>query len=269
MLPRIRKLLLMLTFRLTNKRRLSLLIKLIPCLLLVTYVVNKISPIVSEDERSIGYGYQHDQIVFTRPPQPSISLTPNALRALFNSTNDQQIIFNLDKYDPLIPGDPIIVVQVHDRVEYLKVLIKSLETVKGIDKTLLIFTHDVYNPIINSIVKSIGFCKVMQLFYPFSLQAYPNEFPGTDPKDCPRDIKQQEAIALRCQNAEHPDTYGHYREAVYTQTKHHWFWKMNTIFDKLNVTKDYDGPFIFLEEDHYAAPDMLHMLKSMMDLKLQ
>ena len=30
-----------------------------------------------------------------------------------------------------------------------------------------------------------------------------------------------------CLNAEYPDQYGHYREADYTMTKHHWWWKVN------------------------------------------
>lgn len=29
-----------------------------------------------------------------------------------------------------------------------------------------------------------------------------------------------------CNNADHPDQYGHYREAKFTMTKHHWWWKV-------------------------------------------
>jgi hypothetical protein len=28
----------------------------------------------------------------------------------------------------------------------------------------------------------------VQIFYPFSQQLYPNDFPGLDPDDCPRDL---------------------------------------------------------------------------------
>lgn len=38
---------------------------------------------------------------------------------------------------------------------------------------------------------------------------------------------------------------------------------MNRVMDGLNITKDHDGPFILLEEDHYAAPDFLHVLRLM------
>ena len=34
------------------------------------------------------------------------------------------------------------------------------------------------------------------------------------------------AREMGCQNREYPDKYGHYREAKYSQTKHHWFWKV-------------------------------------------
>ena len=34
------------------------------------------------------------------------------------------------------------------------------------------------------------------------------------------------AVERKCINAQHPDSYGHYREAKYTQTKHHWWWKV-------------------------------------------
>ena len=37
------------------------------------------------------------------------------------------------------------------------------------------------------------------------------------------------AVDRNCINAQHPDSYGHYREAKYTQTKHHWFWKVRDV----------------------------------------
>ena len=90
-------------------------------------------------------------------------------------------------------------------------------------------------------------------------------------------------MAIGCTNAEFPDLYGHYREARYSQTKHHWWWKTNFIFGKVPLLRHYDGtrsqndclytgPFInvlsaaasghvvFLEEDHYIAEDFLHVL---------
>jgi N-acetylglucosaminyltransferase II (MGAT2) len=51
------------------------------------------------------------------------------------------------------------------------------------------------------------------------------------------------AQKLKCINAKHPDIYGHYREAQFTQTKHHWWWKANRVFDQLEVTQNYTGAF--------------------------
>lgn len=71
------------------------------------------------------------------------------------------------------------------------------------------------------------------------------------------------ALNLGCINAKHPDLYGHYREAKFTQTKHHWWWKANRVFDQLSITRNHTGMVLFLEEDHYVAEDFLHVLRLM------
>lgn len=71
------------------------------------------------------------------------------------------------------------------------------------------------------------------------------------------------ALNLGCINAKHPDLYGHYREAKFTQTKHHWWWKANRVFDQLSITRNHTGIVLFLEEDHYVAEDFLHVLRLM------
>ena len=146
---------------------------------------------------------------------------------MIRKRNEEQVVQNSLSFPPsLSPNDPVVVIQVHNRGNYLQGLIHSLSITDGIEKALLIFSHDVYDDNINSIIAGIKFCRVMQIFYPFSLQVYPNSFPGTDPRDCPRDLSVDEAKKKRCLNANFPDAYGHYREATYTQTKHHWFWKV-------------------------------------------
>lgn len=106
---------------------------------------------------------------------------------------------------------------------------------------------------------------MIQIFYPYSIQTHPFEFPGVDPNDCPRDMKKDEALKRQCSNAQSPDLYGHYREASFTQTKHHWFWKANTVFNGLDVTKNHKGYVVFLEEDHYVTEDFLHVLNMLKD----
>uniref|UniRef100_A0AAG5CSH1 Alpha-1,6-mannosyl-glycoprotein 2-beta-N-acetylglucosaminyltransferase n=1 Tax=Anopheles atroparvus TaxID=41427 RepID=A0AAG5CSH1_ANOAO len=177
--------------------------------------------------------------------------------------NEFQTVLNEDIYGPLQNDSVIIVVQVHKRITYLRHLIVSLAQARDISRTLLVFSHDYYDDDINDLVQSIDFCKVMQIFYPFSIQTHPNEFPGADPGDCPRDIKKEQALLRKCNNALHPDLYGHYREAKFTQTKHHWWWKANRVFDQLEVTKYHTGMVVFLEEDHYVAEDFLHILELM------
>lgn len=70
-----------------------------------------------------------------------------------------------------------------------------------------------------------------------------------------------------CVNAKYPDKYGHYREAKYCQTKHHWFWKLSHVFDHLDVTSSFTGPVLFIEEDHYVVEDFIHVLQRMYRLR--
>ncbi|XP_075147725.1 alpha-1,6-mannosyl-glycoprotein 2-beta-N-acetylglucosaminyltransferase isoform X2 [Haematobia irritans] len=177
--------------------------------------------------------------------------------------NDMQLVLNEYTFGPLQNDSVIIVIQVHTRIIYLRHLIVSLAQARDISRVLLIFSHDYYDEDINDLVQSIDFCKVMQIFYPYSIQTHLNEFPGVDPNDCPRDIKKDQAIIRKCNNALYPDLYGHYREAKFTQTKHHWWWKANRVFDQLEVTRYHTGLVLFLEEDHYVAEDFLYLLEMM------
>uniref|UniRef100_A0A2A4JH78 Alpha-1,6-mannosyl-glycoprotein 2-beta-N-acetylglucosaminyltransferase n=1 Tax=Heliothis virescens TaxID=7102 RepID=A0A2A4JH78_HELVI len=182
------------------------------------------------------------------------------IRRAIQRNNDAQIIYNEDIFGPVQNDTVIIAIQVHTRLTYLRHLIVSLAQAKEIDRTLLIFSHDYYDEEINNLVRSIDFTKVMQIFYPYSIQTHPHEFPGMDPNDCPRDTKFEQAVKLECNNAMYPDLHGHYREAKYTQTKHHWWWKANRIFNQLQCTIGHTGYVLFLEEDHYVAEDFLHVL---------
>lgn len=182
------------------------------------------------------------------------------IRRIIERNNEAQIIYNYDLYGPVQNDTIIIVIQVHTRLTYLRHLIVSLAQARDIERTLLVFSHDYYDDDINSLVRSIDFTKVMQIFYPYSIQTHPHEFPGVDPNDCPRDAKIDRAKSMKCNNALHPDVHGHYREAKYTQTKHHWWWKANRIFNQLDCTSSHNGMVVFLEEDHYVAEDFIHML---------
>ncbi|CAF2998036.1 unnamed protein product [Rotaria sp. Silwood2] len=101
--------------------------------------------------------------------------------------NHEQFMYNKDLFSSKTTRY-ILLVQVHTRIVYLKKFIEMLQAVQTINQTLLIFSHDFIDPEINMLVTNITFVPVIQIFYPFSQQLYPDEFPGLDPNDCPRDI---------------------------------------------------------------------------------
>lgn len=188
-------------------------------------------------------------------------LNISAILAQMEIINEDQRIRNEDLFGPVTNSTLVIVIQVHNRLQYLRHLIVSLSQAKEIDKCLLIFSHDFWEESINQLISSIDFAKTLQIFYPHSIQTHPNQFPGETPNDCPRNAKKDQAQRLKCTNANWPDLYGHYREAKFTQTKHHWWWKANRVFNKLRATRHYNGMVLFLEEDHYVAEDFVTALR--------
>lgn len=193
--------------------------------------------------------------------------TANDLKFTIDDLNSRQIMYNIDEYPNLPDSYPVIVVQVHKRVEYFKELLDSLQRTRGIENALLVISHDYYTDAMNALIRMIKFCRVIQIFFPFSQQLYPDTFPGPSKDDCPRDANKEQAVEMGCINAEHPDKYGHYREAHITMTKHHWWWKINVVFDKLLATKDHHGPVMFIEEDHYVVPSFYEALMKLHEFK--
>ncbi|ESO93148.1 hypothetical protein LOTGIDRAFT_119931 [Lottia gigantea] len=182
--------------------------------------------------------------------------------------NKLQHIHNLPKFGlKLDASSTVIVVQVHDRVEYLKILLNSLRKMRNIENCLLIVSHDVYSKELNDVVEMVDFCPVMQIFFPNSQQIFSDVFPGTDPKDCKRDMKKADAVKANCLNALHPDKYGHYREPKYCQAKHHWIWKLNYVFEKITVLEGYQGMVLLLEEDYYVSEDVLSVLSMLQNIQ--
>lgn len=150
------------------------------------------------------------------------------------------------RYGPVRSDTNMVVVQVHRDLERLQFLIMSLEQVRNIQSVLLVFSHSYYNDVINKLVSSIKFCRFMQIFYPYSVQLYPNKFPGVDPDDCLHNNNK-----VGCSN----------RDGRLTEHKHHWWWKAFFIFNELDWSANYKGTVIFLEENNYVLPDLLYMLR--------
>ncbi|KAM3726309.1 Alpha-1,6-mannosyl-glycoprotein 2-beta-N-acetylglucosaminyltransferase [Dirofilaria immitis] len=216
--------------------------------------------ISEQDDRELELGW-----MFRTTP---LSLSKEEIVHSIEFLNANYEILNTDKHGPLQNVEIVLVVQVHNRIEYLKELISTLRDTRYIETTLLIFSHDYSSAAINRLIKGINFCLVMQIFYPYNIQLFPDVFPGQDPSDCPEKATEQEAALLKCNNWKNPDKYGHFRVAQLTQIKHHWWWKMNYVFD--GILKQYvltKAWVILLEEDHYVSPDFLHVMRLIVDNK--
>lgn len=85
---------------------------------------------------------------------------PEQLRDVVKSLNAEQLIYNRDKLTALKGDYVVIVVQVHKRVEYFKELLDSLQRAKGIEKALLVISHDYYTDEMNALIRMIKFCPV-------------------------------------------------------------------------------------------------------------
>lgn len=87
------------------------------------------------------------------------------IKSEIDKINREQFIHNLHKFGLKLRTDSVVmVVQVHDRAQYLQMLVDSLRKVKKIEETLVIFSHDVYSEALNKIVQSIDFCPVSIVF---------------------------------------------------------------------------------------------------------
>ncbi|PIN16690.1 N-acetylglucosaminyltransferase [Handroanthus impetiginosus] len=169
---------------------------------------------------------------------------------------------NLDLYPKLAKDHIVIVLYVHNRPQYLQIVVNSLSQVAGISETLLIVSHDGYFEEMNKIVKSIKFCQVKQIFAPYSPHIFANGFPGVSPFDCKGkdDPDKMKCIGTR-------DQYGTHRSPKIVSLKHHWWWMMNTVWDGLKETRWHHGHILFIEEDHFIYPNAYRNLQLLTELK--
>ena len=86
----------------------------------------------------------------------SLQLLHQHLRTL----NHKQRVLNADKFPPLSNDGLVLIVQVHKRENYLKQLFESLKKAEGIENVLLVISHDYYYDDMNTVVKSVDFCRV-------------------------------------------------------------------------------------------------------------
>lgn len=169
---------------------------------------------------------------------------------------------NLDLYPSLAKDHIIIVLYVHNRSQYLQVVVDSLSKVDGISETLLIVSHDGYFEDMNKIIDGIRFCQVKQIYAPYSPHLFSDSFPGVSPADCK---DKADAKGKHCLG--NPDQYGNYRSPKIVSLKHHWWWMMNMVWDGLNETRKHSGHILFIEEDHFIFPNAYRNLQTLTLLK--
>jgi alpha-1,6-mannosyl-glycoprotein beta-1,2-N-acetylglucosaminyltransferase len=213
--------------------------------------------LVSVDDGDDGSGYHRD-LKFTKlqklPQQSDLSLKVEKLNGLPPR--------NLDLYPNLAKDAIIVVLYVHNRPQYLKVVVESLSKVVGINETLLIVSHDGYFEEMNKIIGGIRFCQVKQIYAPYSPHLFPNSFPGVSAGDCK---EKDDAKEKHCEG--NPDQYGNHRSPKIVSLKHHWWWMMNTVWDGLNETRAHSGHILFIEEDHFIFPNAYRNLQILTTLK--
>ncbi|XP_078437160.1 beta-1,2-N-acetylglucosaminyltransferase II [Wolffia australiana] len=182
-------------------------------------------------------------------------------QSLFLEKMNQLPPRNTDLFPNLPKRHVKVVLYVHNRPEYFKIVVDSLSKVEGIQETLLIVSHDGFFEEMDRIVKNIRFCQVKQIYAPFSPHLFPQSFPGFTPGDC----AEKDSSQKNCRGD--PDQYGNHRSPKIVSLKHHWWWMMNTVWDGLRETKEFNGHILFIEEDHFILPNAYRSIELLIKLK--
>ena len=82
------------------------------------------------------------------------------MREQVDKMNKDEVVLNEDKFPSF---DLVMIVQVHRRTEYLKMLVESLRNARDISKVLLVVSFDYYDEELFSVVDNIDICKVIIL----------------------------------------------------------------------------------------------------------
>ena len=82
------------------------------------------------------------------------------MREQVDKMNKDEVVLNEDKFPSF---DLVMIVQVHRRTEYLKMLVESLRNARDISKVLLVVSFDYYDEELFSVADNIDICKVIIL----------------------------------------------------------------------------------------------------------
>lgn len=169
------------------------------------------------------------------------------LVSLVKNFNTYGAIRNADKFT-LEEGFIPIVIRVFNKHEYFGYALENYRKVKGIEKTMIIVSHDGIFPEMFKLVQNIDFCQVKQIIHPYSGHLLTNRFPGPD-KNLPH----------------HLDQYGNPRPFPHTALKHHFWWHLNFVWDQF--LPHHKGDMVFMEEDHVATYDFYLTTKALAKIR--
>ncbi|CAK1546876.1 unnamed protein product [Leptosia nina] len=173
-------------------------------------------------------------------------LDVNSLRAKLVAHNKEPTVLNAELFGDRLRDSysPVVVIQVQGDSPRLKLLLSSLSRVRDIDTALLIFSFAYQDDSLDRLVGAIRFCRVVQIYFPHSLQLHPHRFPGLEAAD-------YNASGEPCRP----------RDVRLIEKKQHWWWKANFVFERMAHLVEADSAVVFLEEANYVVPDFIHMLR--------
>ncbi|KAK1306233.1 hypothetical protein QJS10_CPA10g01782 [Acorus calamus] len=203
-----------------------------------------------------------DIVILNSIEKLQLQLPKQTVLSLSLESRNQLPPRNLDRFPNLVKDHIKIVLYVHNRPQYLQVVVESLSKVEGIGETQLIVSHDGYFEEMDKIIQGIWFCQVKQLFAPYSPHLFPDSFPGVSPGDC---IGKDNPSVKKCKG--NADQYGNHRSPKIVSLKHHWWWMMNTVWDGLEDTRGHSGHILFIEEDHFIFPNAYRNIQILTNLK--
>ena len=83
------------------------------------------------------------------------------MREIVSEINKNEVVLNDDKFPSF---DLVMIIQVHRRLEYLKMLLESLRGARDISEVLLVVSFDYYDEELFSVVDKVDFCKVLTFY---------------------------------------------------------------------------------------------------------
>lgn len=169
-------------------------------------------------------------------------------KMIIDSFNFEEKILNTKSYGQIKEDTIIFVVLTDGFSKEFNTFLVSLSKIRGIEDSFIIFSHYNYNQNLNRAIIGIEFCRVLQLFYPFSEQTHFGEY-----SDRNHDGDRNEGEKSTQENF--ADIRGYDRNG----RKHHWWWTANHIYERLDCTKNHTGFVIFMEDDIIFTQDFIYM----------